>query len=258
ISYIAVIISLLLMHITVQQARSRGGAGDRRVWAELEEGWRYVTSSVPIRSLLSLLALTSLVGMPYTVLMPIFASRILHGGAHTLGFLMAASGAGALVSAAMLAVRKSVIGLGRMIAIATAVFGIALIAFSFSRWFLLSLALMPLTGFGFMQQMAATNTILQTIVEDEKRGRVMAYYAMAFQGIAPFGSLLGGAIAGRIGAPATLAIGGAICLLGAIWFSRWLPTIRDFIRPIYRQLGILPELAMGVQQASALQTPPED
>ncbi|MBV8732907.1 MAG: MFS transporter, partial [Acidobacteriia bacterium] len=175
ISYIAVIISLLLMHITVQQARSRGGAaGPRRVGAELEEGWRYVTSSVPIRSLLSLLALTSLVGMPYTVLMPIFASRILHGGAHTLGFLMAASGAGALVSAAMLAVRKSVIGLGRMIAIATAIFGIALIAFSFSRWFWLSLALMPLTGFGFMQQMAATNTILQTIVEDEKRGRVMA------------------------------------------------------------------------------------
>jgi MFS family permease len=254
VSYIAVIVSLLLMQIRVQQAR----AGARRVMAELHEGWRYVASSVPIRSILSLLALSSLVGMPYTVLMPIFASKILHGDAHTLGFLMAATGVGALASAMLLAVRKSVLGLGRMIGISAAIFGASLIAFSFSRMFWLSMLLLPFTGFGLMQQMAASNTILQTIVDDEKRGRVMAYYAMAFQGMAPFGSLLGGAVAGRIGAPATLVIGGAICLAGSVWFTRLLPTIRDFIRPIYRQLGILPELAMGVQQASSLQTPPED
>jgi MFS family permease len=254
VSYIAVIVSLLLMRIQVQQARSRA----RRVMAELHEGWRYVASSVPIRSILMLLALSSLVGMPYTVLMPIFASKILHGDAHTLGFLMAATGVGALASAMLLAVRKSVLGLGRMIGISAAIFGASLIAFSFSRIFWLSMLLLPFTGFGLMQQMAASNTILQTIVDDEKRGRVMAYYAMAFQGMAPFGSLLGGAVAGRIGAPATLVIGGAVCLAGSVWFTRLLPTIRDFIRPIYRQLGILPELAMGVQQASSLQTPPED
>jgi MFS family permease len=254
VSYVAVIVSLLLMRIQVPQAR----AGTRRVMAELHEGWRYVASSVPIRSILSLLALSSLVGMPYTVLMPIFASQILHGDAHTLGFLMAATGVGALASAMLLAVRKSVLGLGRMIGISAAIFGASLIAFSFSRMFWLSMLLLPFTGFGLMQQMAASNTILQTIVDDEKRGRVMAYYAMAFQGMAPFGSLLGGAVAGRIGAPATLVIGGAVCLGGSVWFTRLLPTIRDFIRPIYRQLGILPELAMGVQQASSLQTPPED
>jgi MFS family permease len=259
VSYIAVIVSLLAMRITVPQARRRPGSErPSRVLAELEEGWNYVRNSVPIRSLLLLLALTSLVGMPYTVLMPIFASRILHGGAHTLGFLMAASGAGALVSAMLLAIRKSVLGLGRMIPLSAAIFGASLIAFSLSHQFWLSLLLMPFTGFGLMQQMAATNTILQTIVDDTKRGRVMAYYAMAFQGMAPFGSLLGGVVAARIGAPATLAVGGAICLAGSLGFARQLPTIRNFIRPIYRQLGILPELALGVQQASSLQTPPED
>jgi MFS family permease len=254
ISYIAVIISLLAMRITVTQARVK----PRRVLAELEEGWRYVVNSVPIRSMLLLLALSSLVGMPYTVLMPIFASRVLHGGAHTLGFLMAASGTGALVSAMWLAVRRTVLGLGKMIPISAAIFGASLIAFALSRSFWLSMLVLPLTGFGLMQQMAASNTILQTIVDDAKRGRVMAYYAMAFQGMAPFGSLLGGAVAARIGAPATLVIGGAICIAGSVWFARRLPTIREFIRPIYRQLGILPELAMGVQQASSLQTPPED
>jgi MFS family permease len=254
ISYIAVIVSLLAMRITVPQARSR----PHHVLLELAEGWRYVTRSMPIRSILLLLALSSLVGMPYAVLMPIFASQILHGGAHTLGFLMAASGAGALVSAMVLALRRSVLGLDRMIPIAAAIFGASLIAFSFSREFWLSMLLLPFAGFGLMQQLAASNTILQTIVDDEKRGRVMAYYAMAFLGMAPFGSLLGGEVAGHIGAPATLMIGGSICIAGSVWFALLLPTIRDFVRPIYRELGILPELAMGVQQASALQTPPED
>jgi MFS family permease len=253
ISYIAVIFSLLLMRITVAQARS----ATRHVWGELHEGWKYVSGSVPIRSLLLLLALISLVGMPYTVLMPIFASQILGGGPHTLGFLMAGSGVGALVSAFTLAFRRSILGLGRMILISSALFGASLIAFSLSRVLWLSLLLIPLTGFGMMQQMAASNTILQTIVHDEKRGRVMAFYSMAFQGMAPFGSLLAGALAAHIGAPETLVFGGALCLVGSLWFARQLPTIREAVRPIYRQLGILPEVAMGVQQATALQTPPE-
>jgi MFS family permease len=253
ISYIAVIISLLMMRVTVQQAR----APARHVWAELSEGWQYVAGSVPIRSILLLLGLTSLVGMPYTVLMPIFASQILHGGPHTLGFLMAASGVGALASGISLALRKSIIGLGRMIAISAALFGGALIVFALSHTLWLSMLVIPLTGFGMMQQMAASNTILQTIVHDEKRGRVMAFYAMAFQGMAPFGSLLAGAMAARIGAPETLVIGGVMCLAGSAWFKRELPAIREVVRPVYRQLGILPELAIGVQQASALQTPPE-
>src|SRR5262249_9761297 len=153
----------------------------------------------------------------------IFASDILHGGAHTLGFLMAASGVGALVSAISLALRRTVLGLGRMIPISLAVFGVALTAFSLSRWLWLSLLLMPATGFGMMQQMAASNTILQTIVDDEKRGRVMSFYAAAFLGMAPFGSLAAGALASRYGAPATLAGGGILCVLGSLWFARQLP-----------------------------------
>ena len=254
ISYLAVIVSLLAMHIAPQAGRQPG----KRIIGELAEGWAYVIESVPIRTILLLLALVSLVGMPYTVLMPIFAAKVLHGGANTLGFLMAASGVGALASAITLAARRSVLGLGRMIPISTGIFGAALIAFSLSRVFWVSTLLLLGTGFGFLQQMAASNTILQTIVAEEKRGRVMAYYSMAFQGVAPFGSLFAGALAARIGAPATLAGGGAICILGALWFARRLPEIRRHVRPIYAEMGILPELAAGIQSASALQTPPED
>jgi MFS family permease len=253
ISYLAVIVSLLAMRIAAQPPHPSG----KRILHEFTEGWTYVTQSVPIRSILMLLGLVSLVGMPYTVLMPIFASQILHGGAHTLGFLMAASGVGALTSAIALAARRSVLGLGRMIPLSAAIFGAALIAFSFSRVFWISTFLLLGTGFGFLQQMAASNTILQTIVAEEKRGRVMAYYSMAFQGIAPFGSLLAGALAAKIGAPATLAGGGGICILGALWFARRLEGIRRLVRPIYEEMGILPEVAAGLQSASAFQTPPE-
>jgi predicted MFS family arabinose efflux permease len=254
ISYAAVIASLLAMHITAVPSRQTG----HRMWQELTEGWHYVVESKAISSILLLLALVSLVGMPYTVLMPIFASRILHGSANTLGFLMAASGLGALTGAVLLAARRTVLGLGNRIVLATAVFGASLIAFALSRNFWLSLALMPLTGFGMMQQLASGNTILQTIVEDEKRGRVMAYYSMAFQGMAPFGSLIAGGLAAHIGAPATLLIGGSACLAGAAWFAFRLPEIRALVRPIYVRLGILPELARGIQNASSLQQPPEN
>ena len=230
---------------------------EKRVVEELVEGWKYITESVAIRSILLLLASISLIGMPYTVLMPIMAGNVLHGGAHTLGFLMAASGVGALSSAITLAVRKTVLGLGRMIAISSAMFGIGLILFAMSRHLWLSMLLMVVTGFGIMQQMAASNTILQTIVEDDKRGRVMSFYTLAILGISPIGSLAAGAFAAKFGAPATLIAGGTCCIAGSLWFLRELPEIRRAIRPIYRQLGILPQVATGLQSAAALQAPPE-
>ena len=253
-SYLAVIASLLAMVITrKQEIKPR-----QPVWQEFSEGWRYVARFVPIRSILLLLGLVSLVGMPYTVLMPLFAARVLHGGAHTLGFLMGASGVGALISAGWLAARKSVLGLGRVIPTMAGVFGGALIAFSFSHLLWLSLLLMVVTGFGMMQQMAASNMVLQTIADEDKRGRVMSFYSVAFQGMAPFGSLFAGIVANRIGAPYTLAIGGFFCIAGGLWFIGKLPQIRALIRPIYRKLGILPEIADGIQAATALQVPPEN
>jgi MFS family permease len=254
ISYIAVIVSLLAMGIT-RRTPPRHTAG---VWDELREGWQYAARSPAIRSLLMLVALVSLVAMPYSVLMPIFAGGILHGGPHTLGFLMAASGVGALIGAFTLAARRTVVGLGRVVWLTAATFGAALIGFALSHWLWLSLLLLVATGFGMMQSMAASNTILQTIVDDEKRGRVMSFYSMAVQGITPFGSLFAGVVAARIGAPRALTIGGAACLLGAALFAMYLPTIRQFVRPIYARLGIIPEVAAGLQAASAMTTPPEE
>jgi MFS family permease len=241
VSYLAVIASLLLMRLAIGPRR----AATTHVLAELREGFRYVTSSAPIRSILLLLALVSLMGMPYTVLMPIVASKVLNGGAHTLGFLMAASGFGALLGAVYLASRRTVLGLGRLIPLSAATFGIGLVAFSFSRTFWLSLALMPLVGMAMMVQMASSNTILQTIVDEDKRGRVMSFYAMAFFGTVPLGSLLAGSLASRAGAPITILIGGAACIIGAGLFLRGLPELRRAIRPIYIRLGILPEIAGG-------------
>jgi MFS family permease len=253
-SYLAVIASLLAMTLAAVQPRSAGKA----ILHELKDGWRYVTSFVPIRSILLLLAVVSLVGMQYTVLMPIFAGQVLHGGAHTLGFLMGASGVGALAGAMLLASRKNVLGLGRVIPSATATFGVGLIALGLSRFLWLSLILMLFVGGAMMTQMAASNTILQTIVQDDKRGRVMSFYSMAFLGMAPFGSLLAGTLAHHIGAPRTVVISGTICIGGAAWFASQLSAIREHVRPIYRTLGIIPEIATGIQSASALQTPPEE
>jgi MFS family permease len=253
-SYLAVIASLLAMRITAAQARR----ADKTISQELKQGWSYVTHFVPIRSILLLLAMVSLVGMQYTVLMPIFAAQVLHGGAHTLGFLMGASGIGALIGAIFLAARKSVVGLGRMVPVAAAGFGVGLIALGLSRFLWLSLLLMLFVGGSMMIQMAASNTILQTIVQDDKRGRVMSFYSMAFLGMAPFGSLLAGALASRLGAPRTVVICGSICIVGAGWFASHLSAIREIVHPIYRKLGIIPEIATGIQNASALLTPPED
>lgn len=237
-SYLAVIASLLAMRITATRPRT----ARKRLTLELIEGWRYVKGSAPIRSVLLLLALASLVGMPYTVLMPIFAGSILGGGAHTLGFLMASAGLGALAGAITLAMRPSVLGLGRVIVWSSGLFGAGLIGFGFSRMLWLSVLLVAVAGFGMMRHMASSNTILQTIVQEDKRGRVMAYYSMAFQGIAPFGSLIAGAIAARVGAPWTIVGGGCLCIFGAAWFARELPALRRRVHPIYAELGILPPL----------------
>ena len=253
ISYLAVIASLVAMKITPRMLKP---TQDANIFAQLREGWVYATRFAPIRSILLLLALVSLVGMPYTVLMPVFANDVLHGGPNTLGLLMAASGVGALIGAMFLAARKTVLGLGKFIPITAGAFGAGLIAFSFSRIIWLSLLLMVLTGLGFMVQMAVSNTVLQTIVDEDKRGRVMSFYTMAFMGTAPFGSLLAGTVAERIGAPHTLLFGGIGCILGSLWFARSLPALRRDVRPIYVRIGILPEMATGIQQSTELSVPP--
>ena len=251
VSYIAVIVSLLLMRITphaLPPAKSH-------MVEQLREGWSYVAGSVPIRSILLLLGLASLAGMPYTVLMPVVATKVLHGGPNTLGVLMAATGLGALAGAFTLAIRRTVLGLGRRIVICSGLFGVGLVGFGWSTHLWLSLLLLPLIGFAMMQHMASSNTILQTIVDDRKRGRVMAFYSMAFQGMAPFGSLMAGALAAQIGTRWTLIVSGVLCVGGSLWFARRLKDIRTILRPVYVRLGILPEAALGVQQAAALQAP---
>jgi MFS family permease len=201
-SYIAVVASLLMMRVPpllIKRATTS-------MLEQLREGWSYVVHFRPIRTILTLFALLSLMGMPFMVLMPIFASQVLHGGAHTLGYLMGASGVGALISAISLALRKSVRGLTTMIQIAAVMFGSGLILFGLSHYLVLSLLLMIVVGFGMMQGLAASNTVIQTLVPEDKRGRVMSYYTMAFVGMAPFGSLLAGALAHRFGASRAVMI----------------------------------------------------
>lgn len=236
VSYIAVIASLVAMRITTPDVRKPAAS----MWHELHEGWTYVSGFVPIRIILTLFAVISLMGMPFVVLMPIFAARVLHGGPHTLGFLMGAMGVGALVSALSLAARKSVRGLIRMIPVAAAVFGLGLIGFGMSRFFWLSMLMVLIAGMGMMQGMAASNTIIQTLVSEDKRGRVMSYYTMAFMGMAPFGSLLAGSMASAVGAPWTVIVNGACILLGGAWFFTQLPALRRTVRPIYEEMGIIP------------------
>ncbi|HVB31887.1 MAG TPA: MFS transporter [Gemmatimonadaceae bacterium] len=236
VSYFAVIVSLIAMRVS----RERPPRASTHLLEELRDGFRYVSGSAPMRGVLLLLALVSTMGMPYMVLMPAVASKILHGGPHTLGFLMTAAGVGALCGALYLASRTSVVGLGRVIAVAACTFGAGIVAFSLSRALWLSLLLLPLAGAGLMVTMASTNTLLQTLVEERMRGRVMAFYAMSFQGTAPIGSLIAGFVAERIGVPATLMLGGTACVLGGGAFALWLPRFRAHVRPIYIARGILP------------------
>jgi MFS family permease len=199
----------------------------------------------------------SLVGVPYSVLMPVFAATVFHGGAHTLGLLMTSSGCGALLGALTLASRRTVVGLGRLIPSAAGLFGVGLIAFSFASALWIAVPCLVIAGFGFMVQMASSNTVIQTIVDDEKRGRVMGFYMMAFLGTAPFGSLMAGWMSSWVGPGATLRVGGLCCILGGLWFARALPSIRKAVRPIYVRLGILPEISTGLANAAEVSVPPE-
>lgn len=241
LTFLAVIGALLAMKIA---PRERGeGATRSYVRQELRDGFAYAFGFAPIRSVLLLLALVSFMGMPYMVLMPIFAKTILHGGPKTLGFLVAASGVGALFGSIYLASQRSPLVLGKMIAAASAIFGLGLIGFSLSRILMLSLLPLLLTGFGLMVQMASTNTLLQTIVEEDKRGRIMSFFTMAFVGMEPCGSLLAGSLASLIGASNTLLLGGLCCVIGSLVFASRLSALSEMIYPIYVKLGIISEVA---------------
>jgi MFS family permease len=254
LSYLAVIASLLAMTIAPRQRQAKIVG---KVSHQLREGWTYVSSFLPIRRILLLLTLVSLVGMPYTVLMPVVATEMLSGGATTLGLLMAAVGVGALIGAVVLAARKSVLGLGRMIPLAAGTFGIGLIAFSFSHLLWLAMACLVVTGLGFMVQMASSNTLLQTIVDEDKRGRVMSFYTMAVMGVTPFGSLLAGGVAHSVGAASTLRLGGIGCVVGALWFAQSLSALRQELHPVYVKLGVLTENVQHLHPMADVHIPPE-
>jgi MFS family permease len=235
LSYIAVIFALLAMRIRpIKIPKSKVNP-----LQSIKEGFVYAFSFAPIRSILLLSALVSLFGMQYTVLVPIFAEEILKGSAETLGFLMAASGVGALFGGVYLATRQKVVGIGKLIAFSPTILGIGLIAFSFSRFLPFSLATMLFVGLGTILQVVSSNTFLQTIVDDDKRGRVMSLFTMSFLGTIPFGNLLGGVLATHIGAPNTLVIDGIVCILGSIYFTTQLPNLRELVRTVYEEKGIL-------------------
>jgi MFS family permease len=217
VSYLAVIVSLLSMQLRPSIHPPHHAA----LWETFKEGFTYAVRSVPIVTLLSSLAVVSLLGSSYTVLIPIFAAQ------------------------------GTVLGLGRVVRAGMIIFGSGLIVFSFSRWFWMSWAAMLASGFGMMIGTASINTMLQTIVEPDKRGRVMSFFTTAFIGMSPLGNLWGGALASRIGAPLSVRLAGGACLAAAVWYTSRLKILREHIRPIYHQLGILPEVASGLQAAAA-------
>ena len=244
LSYIFVIVFLLKMNISTRKIQAKSA----QAFKGFKEGFKYTFGFLPIRSILLLLSLVSLMGMPFTVLVPVFAKTILHGGSNTFGFLMGAMGMGALISAIYMASRKSVMGLENIVPLFAGLFGIGLIVFSFTHLFLISMTLMVVIGLGMIMQTTACNTILQTIVDDDKRGRVMSFYTMAFMGTAPLGSLMAGVLASRIGVPNTLIIGGVSCIIGALLFARKLSEIKKMIYPIYIRLGIIHDEASDNQK----------
>ncbi len=237
VSYAAVILSVLLMHFDARPHAPKTS----RVLHEMAEGFRYASGSAPIRALLLLLALSGLAGRPFAVLLPVIAREVMHGGAGTLGTLQATAGVGALAGALYLASRTSVVGLGRVVLASAALFGIGLVAFSRAHVLWLAMPLLFLASTGMMLQTAASNTIIQTIVDEDKRGRVMSILAMSLFGTVPIGSLVAGALATRIGAENTILVGGAICVVAAGLFLRALPKVRQAVRPIYERMGILPK-----------------
>lgn len=236
LSYLVVVASLLMMRVKVVAIKRRATS----VVEELREGWSCVSRFAPVRTVLLLFAVICFIGVPYTILMPFFASGVLHGGPHTFGFLMAAVGVGALISGIRLATRKSILGLDSVIAGSAALFGVGMILFSLSSILWLSLLLMVAIGFGMMQQFTASSTVIQTIVPEDKRGRIMSYWTMAYMGAVPSGSLLVGCLANTVGVQGTLVLCGCGCVIGAGWFWGKRHEMRRLVRPIYEELGIIP------------------
>ncbi|MBV9385815.1 MAG: MFS transporter [Chroococcidiopsidaceae cyanobacterium CP_BM_ER_R8_30] len=238
ISYIAVLVALMSMKLPPVKISVESSPQ----WQRLKTGFSYAFGFPPIRSVLLLMALLGFMGLPYVVLAPIFATDVLHGGAETLGFLMAASALGAFIASIYLSSRLSVVGLENVIAMAPRIWGIGFIVFSLSRILGFSLIVMVAVGFGVVLQIAACNTFVQTIVEDDKRGRVMSFFSMSFMGMVPFGSLFSGWLANQIGAPNTLIINGAVCIFSSFIFAKYLPVLTSLIQPIYTEIGILPKV----------------
>jgi MFS family permease len=252
VSYLAVVVALLMMRLPKRERKHTAAS----ISQHFVEGVRYAFGFAPIRALLLLLALVSFAAMPYSVLLPVFAADVLGGGPNTLGLLSAASGLGAFGGALYLASRSSVLGLGRVIILATLALAAGLVGFSQSQQVWLSAPLLVLAGGGMMVQMAASNTLIQTMVDEDKRGRVMGFFGMAFQGAAPFGSLLAGWLAGRVGVQAVVLGSGAVVLVVGLVFATQLPRLREAARPVYARLGIIPEVAGGVNAASELAPEP--
>jgi MFS family permease len=242
LSYLAVLAALAAMRLPPHpRAPLR-----RPVLTETIDGMRYAWSCTPIRAILLLVSVVSLFGLPYQVLMPVFATEILHGNAHTLGMLTAAAGIGAVLGALYMASRDSVQGLDRLLVWSTGLFSLGLIGFSYTQQMVAVLALVA-TGGGMMMLTTASNTALQTLVEDDKRGRVMSLYTMAFMGMAPVGSALAGSVAMQLGAPQTVRLGGVCCLIGALVFARHLPALRTVVRPVYAKLGFIRAATLRTQ-----------
>jgi MFS family permease len=248
ISYMPVVVALLAMRVKKRAPNTAHSSALN----ELAEGVRYAMGFPPIRSVLFLVGLISLLGMPYAVLMPIFAAEVLHGGAHTLGLLMSAPGIGALFGTVYLASRKSIRGAGTRVAAGALIFGGGLIVAGLSRGLIVALFALFFVGLGMIVQLAISNTLLQTIVDDDKRGRVMSLYTMAFMGMAPFGSILGGVLANHIGVQMTFLIGGIACAGGALLFATRIRSMRPMVLPIFVRKGIIPEIATGLGNASSL------
>jgi MFS family permease len=246
ISYIFVIVSLTMMTINKQGKTVSNG----NLFEEMKEGLNYTFGFKPIRHIIILLAVVNLLGASYQVLMPVFAKDILGGGSGIYGFLMGAAGLGALAGATYLASKETVIKLGRIIPAASAMFGLGLVAMSFSRHLSAALVFIAIAGLGLMLHTASSNTILQTITDDDKRGRVMSFYTLAIMGTAPFGSLLAGSLAKLLGTPVTVFIGGLSCIAGALVFYRRLPELKKTVRPVYVKMGLVPEVVSGIQTAS--------
>ncbi len=253
-SYLAVIASLLKMKIVPVIHN----AADKKILKDIFEGFKYSFGFPPIKYLIGELAVIGLFSSTITLLAPVVSKEMLHGNSSTFGFLMSAFGSGALIGAVYLLNKKTVLGLGRLIAGAASLFGVSLILFSFSHIFIFSVIIMLFAGLSNMLIIASTNTLLQTIVEEDKRGRVMSLYTMAFRGMSPFGNLLTGSLAGFIGTEFALASGGIVSLISGLLFLSRLPYLRNFVHPIYAKLGIIQEVATGVQQASSLSSPPSN